>query len=71
LIGGFRKHGANLSIEGADRQFKELRAMGAFLPPPAVGRAFRFLYWVMATMLAGAKARHPLLPGKNDTSASR
>lgn len=62
LIGGFRKHGANLSIKGVDRQFQELRAMGAFLPPPAIGRALRFLYWIATTMLAGAKARKPLLP---------
>ena len=62
LIGGFRRHEANLSIEGADRQLQELRAMGAFLPPPAIGRALRFLYSVVATLVAGAKARHPLLP---------
>lgn len=62
LIGGFRVHGANLSIEGVERQVQEFRAMGAFLPPAPVARALRFLYWAAATMAAGAKARHPMLP---------
>jgi glycosyltransferase involved in cell wall biosynthesis len=62
LIGGFRMHGANLSIGGADRLLKELRDLGAFLPPPGIGRALRFVYWIAATMMAGAKGRHPLLP---------
>jgi glycosyltransferase involved in cell wall biosynthesis len=61
LIGGFRMHGANLSIEGADRQMKELHALGAFLPPPAIGRGLRFLYLLAATLAAGARARHALL----------
>ncbi|HJT44569.1 MAG TPA: glycosyltransferase [Rhizomicrobium sp.] len=62
LIGGFRKHGRNLSLESADRHLEELRALGAFLPPPGLGRSLRFLYWIAATMLAGIVARHPLLP---------
>ena len=66
LIGGFRMHGANLSVEGAERLMKELRALGAFLPPPSIGRALRFLYFIASTLAAGAKGRHPLrLPGQS------
>ena len=62
LIGGFRMHGANLSVEQADRQLRELRAMKAFLPPPGIGRGLRYLYKIAATMAAGAKGRRPLVP---------
>jgi hypothetical protein len=62
MIGGFRRHGTNLSVEGAHHYMQELKAHGAFLPRAGIGRALRFLYFIASTLAAGAKGRHPLLP---------
>jgi glycosyltransferase involved in cell wall biosynthesis len=62
VIGGFRLHGENLSLGSVERHMAELRAIGAFMPPLGLGRALRFLYLILATLVAGTKARHALSP---------
>jgi glycosyltransferase involved in cell wall biosynthesis len=62
FIGGFRMHDANLSIGGADRYMQEVRAHGAFLPPPGISHLLRFLYSIGTTSFARKNARRPLQP---------
>jgi glycosyltransferase involved in cell wall biosynthesis len=71
LIGGFRLHGANLSMGSVERNMAELRAIRAFLPPAGLGRALRFLYLVLATLTAGIKARHALSPPEDTDLTTR
>jgi glycosyltransferase involved in cell wall biosynthesis len=61
LIGGFRSHSTNLSIEGVEHYSQELRAHGAFLPPASVGRVFRLVYRILAAIIAAMNASHPLI----------
>lgn len=58
LIGGFRLHGENLSIEGAARYMQEVRAHGAFRPPPGIRHVLQTAHWLISVMLAGVKSRH-------------
>ena len=54
LIGGFRRHNANLSLS-ADLYLKEVRAHGAFVPPLGARRILRFLYRIVSAIDAGEK----------------
>ena len=60
FIGGFRLHDTNLSIGGADRYMQEVRAFGAFVPPPGVRHILQFLYRMVTVCVAGEKARRPI-----------
>lgn len=60
FIGGFRMHGANLSMEGGDRYMQEARAHGAFVPPSGVRQILRVLYWAITTIQAGQRAKRTL-----------
>jgi glycosyltransferase involved in cell wall biosynthesis len=59
FIGGFRLHDTNLSIGGADRYMQEVRAHGAFLPPPGIRHVIQFLYRMITGWRAGENARRP------------
>jgi glycosyltransferase involved in cell wall biosynthesis len=61
FIGGFRMHGANLSMEGADLYMQEAKAHGAFVPPQGVRQSLRFLYRIATSWQAGEKAWRPPL----------
>jgi glycosyltransferase involved in cell wall biosynthesis len=52
LIGGFRRHDANLSIGAADRYMAEARSQGAFVPPPGIKQLLRFLHRMVTGWLA-------------------
>jgi glycosyltransferase involved in cell wall biosynthesis len=59
FIGGFRMHGANLSLGGADLYMEEARAHGAFVPPPGARHVLRFLYRLVTARMAAEKAQYP------------
>jgi len=60
VIGGFRLHGGNLSVQNADAYGGELRKYGAFLPPIIAARSMRFVYRIVASIAAGNKRHRPL-----------
>jgi len=57
VIGGFRSHGGNASIQGPEVYYRELRQAGIFLPPAILGRPLRALYLLMATLVTAWRAR--------------
>ena len=62
VIGGFRLHDSNLSIGGTDRLIGELRAHGAVTMPRDIARIVRFLYRIVAAIVASMRTRYPLAP---------
>jgi hypothetical protein len=60
VIGGFRLHGGNMSIQNTQLYVDEARKHGAFILPAALARWVRFAYRIVAAISAVVKARHPL-----------
>ena len=50
VLGGFRQHGNNLSAGNMDAYMDEVKALGAWTPPPLVGALSRRLYEVIAAI---------------------
>jgi glycosyltransferase involved in cell wall biosynthesis len=57
VIGGFRNHGGNASVQGLDTYYAELRQAGVILPPAPLGRLARGLYLPAAALATAWRAR--------------
>src|SRR6185437_5969293 len=60
VIGGFRLHGANMSVQNTQLYIQEARKYGAFVLPVALARWVRFAYRIVAAISAVVKTRQPL-----------
>jgi len=57
VIGGFRNHGGNASVQKQDSYYRELRHAGALLLPAPLGRLARGAYWLIAALFTVNRAR--------------
>jgi glycosyltransferase involved in cell wall biosynthesis len=57
VVGGFRNHGGNASVQKQDVYYEELRRGGAFLLPVPFDRLARGVYWLIATLVTVSRAR--------------
>ena len=57
VIGGFRNHGGNASVQKQDIYYRELRNAGALLLPAPLGRLARGAYWLLAALFSASRAR--------------